>query len=63
MLGDLRGIFLVAESVPSAARFRPHRNLVNPVNLVWSVSELRFLPHRNLVIGFLHNCICPHKGI
>ncbi len=32
MLGDLRVIYLAAESVPSAARFRPHRNLVNPVN-------------------------------
>ena len=31
---DLRGIFLTAESAPSAARFRPHRNLVNPVNPV-----------------------------
>ena len=32
MLGDLRGIFLTAESVPSVARFCPLLNLVNSVN-------------------------------
>ena len=31
MLGDLRVIFLTAESAPLAARFRPYINLVNPV--------------------------------
>ena len=36
MLGDLWVIFLTAESAPSAARFRPYRNLVNPVNPVSS---------------------------
>ena len=29
MLGDLRGVFPAAESAPSVARFRPHRNLEN----------------------------------
>ena len=34
MLGDLRVIFLMAESAPSVARFHPHLNLVNSVNPV-----------------------------
>lgn len=34
MLGDLRGIFLTAESALLEERFRPHCNLVNLVNPV-----------------------------
>ena len=34
VLGDLRVIFIHAESAPSVARFRPHYNLVNSVNPV-----------------------------
>ena len=34
LLGDLRVIFLMAKSAPSEARFRPHSNLVNPVDPV-----------------------------
>ena len=34
MLGYFRAIILTVESVPLAVGFRPHRNLVNPVNPV-----------------------------
>ena len=47
MLGDLRDIFLTAESAPLAARFRPHRNLANPVNPVIDYKRVEILSEKN----------------
>ena len=51
MLGDLRVIFLTAESAPSVARFRPHRNLVDPVNPVVGCKRVEILSEQDKVGG------------
>ena len=50
MLGDLRGIFLTAESAPSVARFRPHCNLVNPVNPVVGYKQVEISSEQNSLL-------------
>ena len=49
MLGDLRGIFLTAESAPSAARFRPNRILIFVLAVNWG-GRVKFKTRINRII-------------
>ena len=49
MLGDLRVIFLTAESAPSAARFRPNRILIFVLAVNWG-GRVKFRTRINRII-------------